>query len=129
VSDEIRPYRIGWGRLTNLAVKYRRLLPMIIRGRQGDGQKVPRRRWWPMVRRDLLTVLTHHPKCLIHLPWQAEADDQRFARRGLTAEAARRRMVADVDHEWLHGERSPYQARRWCRVRRWDRKNLPRGTA
>lgn len=124
-NDEIQPYRIGWGRLPRMAGEYRRLLPMIIRGVQGDGRRVPRRRWWPKVRRDLLTLLTHHPKYLVHLPWQAEAEHQRFARRGLTAGTAQRRMRADAEHEQRTGERSPYQAKRWRRAQRWDRANLP----
>lgn len=126
---EIQPYRIGWGRLPRLIGEYRRLIPMIARGVQGDGQRVQRRRWWPKIRRDLRTVLTHHPKYLLHLPWQAEADDQRFARRGFTAAAAARRMIADVDHEALHGMPSRYQRYWRWRARRWDRKNLRRGTA
>lgn len=125
---EIQPYRIGWGRLPRLLAEYRRLLPLIARGVQGDGQRVPRRRWLPKVRRDLRTVLTRHPKYLLHLPWMAEADGLRFARRGLTAAAARRRMVADLEHELRTGERSRYQRYRWWRARRWDRKHLPAGT-
>jgi hypothetical protein len=122
---DIQPYRIGWGRLADLTRKYRRLIPLIARGVQADGQRVPRRRWWSTIRRDLHMVLTRHPKYLLHRPWQAEADDQRFARRGFTAAAAARRMVADVDHEVLHGRPSRYQRYRRFRARRWDRKNLP----
>jgi hypothetical protein len=124
VSD-IQPYRIGWGRLARLAAEYRRLIPLIIKGTQGDGQQVPRRLWLRKIRRDLRTVLTRHPKYLLHLPWQAEAEGQRFARRGLTAADAASRMRADVEHEQRTGTRSPYQAMRWRRARRWDRKNLP----
>lgn len=122
--SDIEPYRIGWGRLPRLIGEYRRLLPLIVRGVQRDGQRVPRRRWLPKIRRDLTTVLTRHPKYLLHRPWQAEAEGQRFARRGLTANAAERRMRADVEHEQRTGERSAYQAMRWRRARRWDRKNL-----
>lgn len=122
---DIQPYRIGWGRLPRLVGEYRRLLPMIVKGVQGDGRRVPRRRWLPKIRRDLRTLLTRHPKYLLHRPWQAEADGQRFARRGLTAASAGRRMIADVDHEVLHGRPSRYQRWRRFRARRWDRKNLP----
>lgn len=123
--SDIQPYRIGWGRLPRLIGEYRRLLPLIARGVQGDGQRVPRRRWLHKIRRDLHTVLTRHPKYLLHRPWQAEADGQRFARRGFTAAAAARRVVADVDHEVLHGQPSRYQRYRRWRARHWDRKHLP----
>ena len=123
--SEIQPYRIGWGRLPDMIRKYRRLIPLIAKGIQADGQRVARRRWVSTVRRDLRVLLTRHPKYLLHRPWQAEADDQRFARRGLTPTAAARRMIADVDYQALHGKPSPYQRWRRLRVRRWDRKNLP----
>jgi len=125
MSTDIRPYRIGWGRIAELAAKYRQLLPLIARGIQADGQRVPRRRWWPTIRRDLHMVLTRHPKYLLHRPWQAEADALRFARRGLTAATAQRRMCADLEHELLTGKPSRYQRYRRWRARRWDRKNLP----
>jgi hypothetical protein len=123
-GDQIEPYRIGWGRLPHIATKYRRLLPMIARGQQGDGQKVARRRWWPTVRRDLRVLFTHHPKYLLHRPWQAEAEGQRFARRGLTPAVAARRMQADAAYQNRTGRSSPYQARRSRRARGWDRRNL-----
>jgi hypothetical protein len=122
------PYRIGWGSLSRLAGKYRKLIPMIIRGVQGDGRRVPRRRWLPMIRRDLKNIFTSNPKSLMHVPWQSEAEGLRFARRGLTAAGARRRMERDVAHELATGQRSRYQAWRWWRARRWDRRNLPRSS-
>lgn len=123
---EIHGYRIGWGRVPRLVAEYRRLLPLIVAGKQGDGRKVARRRWLPKVRRDIRTVLTHHPKYLLHLPWQAEYDGPlRFARRGLTKRAAERRMRHDVEHELRTGQRAPYQAWRWWLARGWDRRNLP----
>jgi hypothetical protein len=122
---DIEPYRIGWGRLSRLVGEYRRLLPKIVRGVQGDGQRVQRRRWWPKIRRDLLSVLTRHPKYLLHLPWQAEAEGLRFARRGFTPAQAKRRIMADLDYAVLNGEPSRYQRYRHWRARRWDRKNLP----
>jgi hypothetical protein len=122
---DIQPYRIGWGRLPRLIGEYRRLLPLIARGIQADGQRVKRRRWLRKIRRDLRMVLTRHPKYLLHRPWQAESDSLRFARRGFTPAAARRKAIADLDHELLTGQPSRYQrCRRW-RSRRWDRKNLP----
>lgn len=123
-DDQIRAYRIGWGRLPRLIGEYRRLLPMIVKGVQRDGRRAPRRRWLPKIRRDLKTVFTHHPKHLLHRPWQAEVEGPRFARRGLTAATAERRMRADIEYEWRTGGRSPYQAMRWRRARRWDRRNL-----
>lgn len=124
-TDETRPYRIGWGRLPSLIGEYRRLIPMIARGVQGDGQRVQRRRWLRKIRRDLHIVLTHHPKYLLHRPWQSEAEGLRFARRGFTPEAARRKMLADLECELLTGQPSRYQRYRRWRARRWDRKNLP----
>jgi hypothetical protein len=123
--NEIEPYRIGWGRLPRLFGEYRRLLPMIAKGVQGDGKRVKRRRWLPKIRRDIKTVLTHHPKYLLHRPWQAEADDLRFARRGFRPETAVRRVVDDLEHLARTGEHSRYQRFRKWRARRWDRKNLP----
>lgn len=121
---EIQPYRIGWGRLPRLAGEYRRLLPLIARGTQGDGRRVPRLRWLRKIRRDLRVVLTHHPKYLLHRPWQAEADGLRFARRGLTERTATRRAMADLAHQQRTGQPSHYQRYRLMRARRWDRKHL-----
>jgi hypothetical protein len=120
----IEPYRIGWGLLARLAGRYRKLVPLIIRGRQSDGQKVRRTRWLSMIRRDLKSIFAGHPKRLLHQPWQAEAEGLRFARRGLTPRQARRRMEHDVAYELVTGQRAPYQRwRRWL-ARRWDRKHL-----
>lgn len=129
-TAEVHGYRIGWGRLSRIFAEYRRLVPMIAAGKQGDGQRVKRTRWLPKVRRDAWTVLTHHPKYLLHRPWQAEYDGPlRFARRGLTRRAAERRMIHDVEHEMRTGRRAPYQAWRWRLARGWDRRNLPSGVA
>lgn len=122
-----QPYRIGWGLLARLVARYRPIVPMIVRGRQGDGQRVPRRKWWSMIRRDLRNLVTGHPKRLVHVPWQAEIEGLRFARRGLTPARAVRRVVGDYEHERRTGRRAPYQALRWRLARRWDRKNLPSG--
>jgi hypothetical protein len=123
--NDIQPYRIGWGRLPRMIGEYHRLLPLIARGIQGDGQRVPRRVWLPKIRRDLRMLLTRHPKYLLHRPWQAEHDAVRFARRGVRPETALRRLHADLDHLWVTGMPSRYQRYRLWRARRWDRRNLP----
>jgi hypothetical protein len=121
---DIQGYRIGWGTLAQLMQRLRLLVPCLIQGRQPDGQRV--RRWLYMltIRRNVRTYLFVHPKRLVHAPWQAEAEGQRFARRGLTKASAERRMRHDVEHELITGKRAPYQAYRRWRARGWDRRHL-----
>lgn len=117
--SEIHAYRIGWTRRFVPAQLWLRLL----RGRQPDGRRAPRttyvRSIWSYLRRWLA-----NPKGWLRQPWQAEAEGQRFARRGLTRAGAERKMWRDVEHEVLTGQRSLYQRYRWWRARRWDRANL-----
>ncbi|MDG4792116.1 hypothetical protein O7626_40590 [Micromonospora sp. WMMD1102] len=121
-TERIDAYRIGWTRRFVPA----RLWLCFLRGRQPDGRRVSRsayaRRIWSYIRRWLV-----NPKDWLRQPWQAEAEGQRFARRGLTPAAAERKMRRDVEHEMLTGRRSLYQRYRWWRARRWDRANLPSG--
>lgn len=106
------PYRIGWW--THAWWPTRPLLIGLLTGNQpspraGNGQRFVGRRWFVKPIMSRLRKIRRP-----HRPWQSEAPTQatQFARRALTAAGAERKMLTDVEHAALHGEPSPYQARR-----------------
>lgn len=99
------PYRIGWW--THRWWPTTLMLRCLVRGRDPQGRRT--RRWY------YVTTIARRLRMLQrpHRPWQSEAPLHcEFARRGITAASAQRKMQRDVDQYLLHDEPSPWQQRK-----------------